>query len=435
MIPNYLKKVFLPIIVLATILACGPFSAVTPQPAETLNALYTSAAQTLRAMDTQAANTSTPGATATSTLAILSPSATPFSTFTNVPPIQITKCDAAAFVADVTFSDGAVIGRGGDFTKIWRIKNVGTCTWNTSYALVYVSGEKFGAANSVALPGQVAPGQTVDLAINLTAPGTDGRFRGNWKLRNSSGVLFGVGTNGESNFYVDVTVSGYTLAAYDFLANFCDAVWRSETKNLDCPGAQGEDRGFVRKLTAPKMEDGIARGDALLTYPNKSGSGFITGKFSNFSVKSGDRFQALIGCQRDATKCNVVFRLQYQIGNGDIKTLAQWQEVYEGLYYPVSVDLSALRGEKVKFILTVLANGSSSDDFAIWVNPRITRQSSDPATATITLTPTQTLTPTVTFTPTITFTPTVTFTPTNTPTATATNTPTETPTETPTATP
>lgn len=410
MIPIFFKKFLMPILVLATILACGPFSAGSPQPAETLNALYTSAAETLGAMSTQAASTLTPGPAVTTTLSIPTSSVTPFSTFTNVPPLQpITKCDAAAFVTDVTFPDGAVVGRASNFTKIWRMKNVGTCTWTTSYAIVYVSGEKFGAANSVSLPVQVAPGQTVDLAINLTAPSADGRYRGNWKLRNASGLLFGVGTNSESNFYVDVTVSGYTLAVYDFIVNYCDSVWRSETKNLACPGSQGDDRGFVRALNSPKMEDGVARGDALLTYPNKSGTGLITGKFPNFTVKNGDRFQALIGCQRDATDCNVIFRLQYQIGNGDIKTLAQWQEVYEGLYYPVNVDLSALRGERVKLILVVLANGTSHDDFALWVNPRITRQSSDPATSTLTATPS--VTSTITATSTETSTPTPTSTP------------------------
>ncbi|MEW6085652.1 MAG: NBR1-Ig-like domain-containing protein [Chloroflexota bacterium] len=428
MIPGFLKKFLLPILVLATILACGPFSAGSPQPAETLNALYTSAAETLGAMSTQAATSSTAGPSATATLSFPTSSVTPFSTFTNVPPVQpVTKCDAAAFVTDVTFPDGAVVGRGSNFTKIWRFKNVGTCTWNTSYAIVYVSGEKFGAANSVSLPVQVAPGQTVDLAINLTAPGTDGRYRGNWKLRNSSGILFGVGTNSESNFYVDVNVSGYTLAVYDFVINYCDAVWRSDTNNLSCPGSQGDDRGFVRALNSPKMEDGVARGDALLTYPNKSGTGEITGKFPGFNVKNGDRFQALIGCQRNASDCNVIFRLQYQIGGGEIKTLAQWQEVYEGLYYPVSIDLSSLRGEKVRFILTVLANGSSRDDFALWVNPRITRQSSDPATST----PTPTLTQTATVTATPTTTSTATVTPTTTATATSTETPTVTPTSTP----
>jgi len=420
------RKLLLLFLVLATVLACGPFTPGGPQSAATLNALYTSAAETLGAMSTQAAITLTSQPRATSTLSIASPSPTLFSTFTNVPPIQpIAKCDAASFVMDVTYPDGAIVGRGSAFTKIWRIKNIGTCTWTTSYAIVFISGEKFGAPIAVAIPANVGPGQTIDLPLNLTAPNVDGRFRGNWKLRNASGLLFGVGTSGDSNFYVDVNVSGFTLSVYDFVAGYCDAIWRSETKNLPCPGAEGDDRGFVRSLNAPKMEDGVARGNGLLTYPNKSGSGLITGKFPNFTVKNGDHFQALIGCQRQANDCNVLFRLQYQIGNGDIQTLGQWYEAYEGQYYSVNVDLSFLRGEKVKIILTVLANGTSHDDFALWVAPRITRQSSQPATATNTATPTQTATGTATATSTSTSTSTATVTPTET--ATQTETPTPTP--------
>ncbi|MBV6401714.1 MAG: hypothetical protein CNIPEHKO_02017 [Anaerolineales bacterium] len=433
MISARFTKFLLWTLALSTILACGLFSPdPSPQPAETLNALYTSAAQTLDALSTQVAFTPTPQPTATSTLLFGNSSPTPLNTSTNAPPVAtLTRCDAAAFVSDVTYADGAAVGRGSNFTKIWRLKNVGACAWTTSYAIVYVSGEKFGAPNSVSMPGNVGPGQTVDIALNLVAPSQNGRYRGYWILRNAAGVLFGIGNAADSSFYVDVSVNGYTLGAYDFVANYCDAAWKSETKNLNCPGSQGDDRGFTRALTSPKMEDGTARGDALLTYPNKSGSGSITGKFPSFTVKKGDRFQALIGCQYQATECNVVFRLQYQIGNGDVKTLGQWQEVYEGQYNSLSVDLSALAGEKVKFILTVLANGTSHDDFALWVAPRITRQSADPATATVTMTPTITQTPTITLTPTVTSTPTVTVTATSTLTPTTTPTSTETPTPTP----
>lgn len=422
-IHRYRKILFL-FLAITTILACGPFAAGAPQPAATLNALYTSAAETLNAMSSQAASTLTSQPAATTTLSIAASSPAPINTSTNTSTAQpITRCDAASFVTDVTYPDGALVGRGSSFTKIWRIKNIGACTWTTSYAIVFVSGERFGAQSAVSIPVNVAPGQTVDLSVNLVAPSLDGRFRGNWKLRNASGLLFGVGASSDSNFYVDVNVSGYTVGVYDFIASYCDAIWRSETRTLSCPGSEGDDRGFVRALSAPKMEDGIARGDGLLTYPNRSNTGTIYGKYPNFTVKTGDRFQALIGCRRNAGDCNVLFRLQYQIGNGEIKTLNQWYEAYEGQYFSVNVDLSSLSGERVKFILTVLANGASHDDFALWINPRITRQSSQPPTATMTTTPSQTATASAT----------PSFTPTATPTATAT--PSQTETETPTPTP
>ena len=55
MITRFLKKFLIPISALAIVLACGPFAAATPQPAATLNALYTAAAQTLESMSTQGA--------------------------------------------------------------------------------------------------------------------------------------------------------------------------------------------------------------------------------------------------------------------------------------------------------------------------------------------------------------------------------------------
>jgi hypothetical protein len=100
--------------------------------------------------------------------------------------------------------------------------------------------------------------------------------------------------------------------------------------------------------------------------------------------------------------------------------------VYEGQFYPLNIDLSSLNGENVKFILSVHANGNSHEDFALWVNPRITRQSSQPPTATFTTAPPTATQPSAT--------PTATFTATSTATATETATATATATETATAT-
>src|SRR5215208_6687705 len=152
------KKYLIPILALATILACSQFTASTPQPAATLNALYTSAAQTLEGMSTQAAvATQVTQFTATPTLAVSMPTASPivFNTSTTVPPLSpvpAARCDAAAYVADVTYPDGSNVPLGGSFTKIWRLKNIGTCSWTTSYALVFVSGERFSAPTAVTIP-------------------------------------------------------------------------------------------------------------------------------------------------------------------------------------------------------------------------------------------------------------------------------------------
>ena len=415
---NRNQIILLMTLIMVIILACSTLTPATPEPAATLNSLYTAAAETLAVMSTQGAVTETASPTPTLSLGVASP--TDFPTYTSVPPLQnIAKCDAAEFVADVTYPDGSTIGRGNVFTKIWR-KNVGTCTWTTSYDLVYVSGEKFGATNTVSLPVSVEPGKTVDLSIQLTAPNQNGRYRGYWKLRNASGGQFGFGNIAEANIYVDINVSGYTVTGYDLSANFCEATWKNENKKLPCPGNNGSQNGFVVFLNAPKMEDGNVRGVGLLTHPEMVNNGMITGKYPAFKIQQGDHFKVLLGCLNKANDCDAIFKLEYQIGNDPLKTLGQWHEIYEGKFYTIDIDLSFLSEQNVKFILTTLSNGSSHEDYGLWVNPRITRQSSKPATST----PSPTLSPTVTAT--------VTSTPTATETSTPTHTPTETPTETPT---
>src|SRR5690554_1243411 len=84
-----------------------------------------------------------------------------------------TCTDRAQFVADVTVPDGTRYDPGATFTKTWRLRNVGTCTWTTSYTMFHESGTAMGSTTSVNLPANTAPGQTVDVSVNMTAPSTD----------------------------------------------------------------------------------------------------------------------------------------------------------------------------------------------------------------------------------------------------------------------
>lgn len=56
------------------------------------------------------------------------------------------------------------------------------------------------------LTSSVAPGATVDLSVNLKAPGTTGTYRGDWQLRSASGINFGMGNNSDQTFYVQIKV-------------------------------------------------------------------------------------------------------------------------------------------------------------------------------------------------------------------------------------
>lgn len=173
---------------------------------ESANAVLTAAAQTVEASLTQAAvaNPPTQAVLPTSTTAPLATSTLAVPTNTLLPQATATSdCDKAEFVTDVTVPDGTVFSPNEAFTKTWRLKNSGTCSWTPSYAVVFNSGDAMGGPASQALTSNVNPGETLDLSVSLKAPATAGDYRGYWKLRNAAGVLF-------STFYVDIKVSDST---------------------------------------------------------------------------------------------------------------------------------------------------------------------------------------------------------------------------------
>lgn len=416
---------FIAILILVQLACNVPGKSATPDTFATLNGLYTQSAQTLQAGGTQSGFTATPGLPLPSATIANGPVA---ATNTPIPqvPAPVSRCDSAQFLSDVTYPDGSFVSRNNTFVKIWRIKNTGTCSWTTSYALVFTGGDAMSGPAAVALAGNVNPGEYIEIPVTLTAPNKDGNYRGYWKLRNASGVLFGIGTLADTAIWVDIKVTGPAFVAYEFAVNYCNANWSNSSGALPCPGTNGDSSGYVIKLNAPVMENGATEDEpGLLTVPQDKNNGTINGQYPSFTVQTGDRFRALVNCQYNSQKCDVIFRLDYK-NNGQIKTLASWHEVYEGKFYPVDLDLSSLAGETVKFILVVDANGANNADKAIWLNPYIIRQGVPSPTPTASITPTATATATFTSTSTATatFTPTLTFTPTNTATQTPTNTPT-----------
>ncbi len=106
-------------------------------------------------------------------------------------PTAGTACtDVATFVSDVTIPDNTVVAPGQSFTKTWRMRNRGTCTWGPNYTLAFVSGPAMTSQTAIAVP-TTAPTATADLSVPMTAPTTAGAAQGFWQLRSPSGKAFG----------------------------------------------------------------------------------------------------------------------------------------------------------------------------------------------------------------------------------------------------
>jgi len=190
-------KLFITTLILALIAsACNLPSGNDESTGEGL--IYTLAAQTLTAAaSTQASVQQAPEATATTDTTTSAPTDTQQAAPTTSAQAATSTpiCNLASFVSDVTIKDDTEITVNSNFTKTWKLKNVGTCTWTSGYSLVFDSGDKMGGNDSQQLTNStVGPGQTIDVSVDLKAPGTKGTYKGNWKLKDPNGVIFGLST-------------------------------------------------------------------------------------------------------------------------------------------------------------------------------------------------------------------------------------------------
>ncbi len=201
------------LLVIIASLAMTACSGAKATPTKDPQTIYTEAAVTVAAGLTQTALTQ-PTATATETLpptSTMAPTSPEIPTMaaTTPPLVQPTATQAAATSNDraewVSNSptDGTTMYPGQKFTLKWVVKNIGTTTWSTSYQMRCYLGTTEGcfSGSNFSFPKEVAPNDTVELSVSMTAPSSGGDYVTDWVMTNTNGV----------NFYpltLQITVSG-----------------------------------------------------------------------------------------------------------------------------------------------------------------------------------------------------------------------------------
>jgi len=299
-------------------------------------------------------------------------------TATRIPPTPTPKpCNRIDFRGDVTYPDGTKVIGGTSFVKTWRLKNDGSCTWTKAYDMAFVDGDRMGAPNYVDFPKEVKPGESIDLSVTLVAPGTPGKYTGYFMLVDQNGKRFGPKADGTGSFWVSIESIRGTGVVFNFAAEACRATWTSagSSELLKCPGKTSEiASGYVIPQANPIREDsGKENEPGLITRPDNTGSGFITGEYPEITIQNGDKFKATIQCEGGMNNCDIYFTLKARAGSEPEVELGTWHEVFDNNWNRVTVDLSAFAGQKVTFYLTVRNGATASDNSGLWLNPIIYR--------------------------------------------------------------
>ena len=128
------------------------------------------------------------------------PEPTPETTATPLPTATEAACvDAMEFIEDLSYDDEDLtnfpkVDPGEAFQKGWRIKNSGNCSWDGSIYIKYTHGSDPAAqmgGQPTSIKGEVKPGETYDMYVDLVAPGVPGKYVGYWQMHNAESKAFG----------------------------------------------------------------------------------------------------------------------------------------------------------------------------------------------------------------------------------------------------
>lgn len=349
--------------------------ALTQQAFETLIAQATQQAQ----VTPQPTPTSLPTTVVQPTQVVspVQPTATTAPTAT--PTVIPLPCNSAGFVKDVSVPDNTEFAAGAKFTKTWRLVNNGSCTWTTDYDIVFSEGSAMSAPASVALKGNVRPGETVDISVDMIAPSSGGTYKSTWLLRDDKDKLFGLG-GGKNGFWVTIKVSGYKSDAvpsaifpYDFTASICSATWKSNAGmvTLPCPNVGQNEEEWAAVAMNPLLEGKQQEDERTIVMHIDNPNDWMQAFYPAYTVKKGDHFIAFIGCMNNNAACETTFSLDYRIGDGSVTNLGKWNESLDGKYQKVDIDLSQFEGKNLSLILGASNKNASGGIDVFWLSPSI----------------------------------------------------------------
>jgi len=110
------------------------------------------------------------------------------------PTLSKPKVLGAEFVSDVKIKKDSEIQQETVFEKIWKVKNTGDCNWPEGCHLKFIGGNdklNIPLHSKFELSKLAKQGQSVDIAVELTAPKEPGTYNAYFSLVSPKNIMFG----------------------------------------------------------------------------------------------------------------------------------------------------------------------------------------------------------------------------------------------------
>lgn len=300
--------------------------------------------------------------------------------YTPTPEVDLTNdplcVDEFTFVSDLTIPDGMTITPGTNFQKSWYVKNSGTCTWNSSYRVIYHSGDNVGRSKEYALlqPGYfIRPGESTVVSVDLVAPyEVGGTYTTYWSLKTPDGNEFGAGP--AKNIYLS---SNFRVESqFVVTQNFGSLQCSDDYGYLTCGINQTDgSRGSVYYDATPMLESGRSQGNPAIAVRPPSGENTVVRfEFGPLRFPRKSNFYTNFCCRPDTPTCDVQIRLYIREPGYSEKLIQEIREWNDGLMgeWKFVLDDIGIFDQDFTYIFEVQSNGGTEqDDLILFTNTRI----------------------------------------------------------------
>ena len=160
------------------------------------------------------------------------------------------------------------------------------------------------------------------------------------------------------------------VAQYNFFANAHKAQWKNSSARLPFPGAANDKRGFVRGLKEGMICPKNKAINLLQTHPQWVNGGTIEGRYPAMILGKNVKFKSVGALLKGANGSDGVIMSVSVLYKGKLKRVLR-KRVNCSAYTSLEADLSSWAGKKIQIVLHVSAGKTSTQDWAVWVNPRL----------------------------------------------------------------